>query len=413
MRSSYNWKRIVVLLRKQLKGRLSGKEQAILDAWLAENKNNPMLQQEILDEQALTNDLIAYENFHWIDGVEKLAANGVPVLSDPETRPPIYLRFRYMVAAAAVLLLALTGYLLLLTHHPKNNESKPVIAQQQNDLPPGRYRARLTLADGSTIILDSANTDSLTRQGMATVRNKNGKLEYNTTGANGKHVAPAMNTLTTAKAETYQLLLSDGSKVWLNAQSSIRYPVAFNEEVRKVEITGEAYFEVAPSMTLLPNGKKVKRPFIVNANGTEVEVLGTHFNINNYSDESAIKTTLLEGKVRVHTEDNNAQAVLHPGEQAIIHHSHEEKVIVNKEVDADAEVAWRFGFFNFNNVDLKTMMRQLERWYDVTVEYQGEVPAISFLGKIPRELTLSQLLTVLQRENAHFKLVGKTIIVSP
>ena len=385
----------------------------MLDAWLAENNNNPILLQEILDQQALTNDLMEYESFHWEDGVEKLAANGVPVISDSEVRRPIYWKFRYMMAAAAVIIMVVAGYLLIPGGHNKNSHKEQVIAQQQNDLPPGKYRARLTLADGSTIVLDSVNTDSLTRQGMATVANKNGKLEYNASATNGKHAAPAMNTLTTAKAETYQLLLSDGSKVWLNAQSSIRYPVAFNGDVRKVEVTGEAYFEVAPSLKVLPNGQKVKRPFIVSANGMEVEVLGTHFNINNYSDEASIKTTLLEGKVRVHSATTNAQTILNPGEQAIIKHGQDDKISVDKEVDVDAEVAWRFGFFNFNNVDLKTMMRQLERWYDVEVEYQGEVPEIKFLGKLPRELSLSQLLNVLQRQNAHFKMDGKKIIVTP
>jgi transmembrane sensor len=413
MSSSNHWNTIVTLLHKQLKGELSKKEQGVLDAWLAENNNNPILLQEILDQQALTNDLMEYESFHWIDGVEKLAANGVPIMSDGVVRRPIHWRFRYMMAAAAVLLLVITGYLWISSHHPKKDESKPVIVKKQNDLPPGKYRARLTLADGSTIVLDSVNTDSLTRQGMATVANKNGKLVYNAAGTNGKHAAPAINTLTTAKAETYQLLLSDGSKVWLNSQSSIRYPVAFSDDVRKVEITGEAYFEVAPSIAVLPNGKRTKRPFIVSANGMEVEVLGTHFNINSYSDEAAIKTTLLEGKVRIHAAATNAQAVLNPGEQAIIRHGQDDKISVDKEIDVDAEVAWRFGFFNFNNVDLKTMMRQLERWYDVEVEYQGEVPEIKFLGKLPRELSLAQLLTVLQRQNAHFKLVGKRIIVTP
>jgi ferric-dicitrate binding protein FerR (iron transport regulator) len=181
--------------------------------------------------------------------------------------------------------------------------------------------------------------------------------------------------------------------------------------VRKVEITGEAYFEVAPSVAVLSNGQKVKRPFIVSLNGVTVEVLGTHFNINSYSDEEAVKTTLLEGKVRVHSATSNTQAILNPGEQAIVRHGQDDKITVDKDVDVDAEVSWRFGYFNFNNVDLKTMMRQLERWYDVEVEYNGQVPDIKFLGEIPRELSLSQVLSGLRRPGVNFKVQGKKIIV--
>jgi ferric-dicitrate binding protein FerR (iron transport regulator) len=144
-----------------------------------------------------------------------------------------------------------------------------------------------------------------------------------------------------------------------------------------------------------------------------VEVLGTHFNINSYSNEEVIKTTLLEGRVRVHSSTSNAEAVLNPGEQAVLKRTQDNRIVVDKDVDVDAEVAWRFGFFNFNNADLKTMMRQLVRWYDVEVVYQGEVSDIKFIGEIPRELSLSQVLSGLQRPEVKFKMEGKTIIVTP
>lgn len=410
MNSSNHWNGIVLLLHKQLKGELNKQEQEMLDAWLAEDNNNPVLLQEILDQQALTNELMEYESFHWIDGVEKLAANSVPIESDEAVRRPINWKFRYMMAAAAIIIMVVAGYLLIPGGRNKNSHKEPVIVQQQNDLPPGKYRARLTLADGSTIVLDSVNTDSLTRQGMATVANKNGKLEYNTAGTNGKHIASAMNTLTTAKAETYQLMLSDGGKVWLNAQSSIRYPVAFSGDVRKVEVTGEAYFEVAPSLKVLPNGQKVKRPFIVSANGMEVEVLGTHFNINNYSDEAAIKTTLLEGKVKV--TKGSALTVLLPGQQAQLN-KQTGQIKKKENVDVDEAVAWRFGYFQFSDANLQTVLRQLVRWYDVDISYEGKVPEMSFMGKIPRNSNLSNVLKILETNDVHFRIEGKRIIVSP
>jgi ferric-dicitrate binding protein FerR (iron transport regulator) len=306
---------------------------------------------------------------------------------------------------------SVTFYFLIQKKHSDKTTVQPSIAKTNNDVAPGKYKAMLTLADGSTIILDSAKTGTLVQQGSTNVSNQDGKLIYKEGNKTNKVL---FNTLSTAKAQTYATVLSDGTKVWLNSESSIHYPVAFTGEERKVEITGEAYFEVA---------HQANHPFIVSTGGMDVEVLGTHFNINSYADEPAIKTTLLEGKVRIHSAANNAETILKPGEQALIRQGQADNpsktsgrilsdmLRVTKDVDVDAEVAWRFGYFNFNNVDLKTMMRQLERWYDVDVEYEGQVPDIKFLGEIPRELTLSQVLNGLGRPGVHFKVEGKKIIV--
>jgi ferric-dicitrate binding protein FerR (iron transport regulator) len=307
-------------------------------------------------------------------------------------------------AAAVILIAALGGYWFL-----SRNKKMPVAKTEtkqtpvNNDVAPGQYKAKLTLADGSTIILDSAKTGQLVQQGEINVLNKDGQLVYEKRGETNKVL---YNTLSTSKAETYLTVLSDGTKVWLNSQSSIHYPVAFMGDVRKVEITGEAYFEVAPAV-----GKNGKRPFIVGVNGMEVEVLGTHFNINSYSNESAIKTTLLEGKIRVHSSASNTEKILTPGEQAVLQ---DNKIVVNKNVDVDAEVAWRFGYFNFNNADLKTVMRQLERWYDVNVVYEGKVSNdMELIGKIPRSMNLSQVLNVLQTQQVHYKVESHKIIILP
>jgi ferric-dicitrate binding protein FerR (iron transport regulator) len=171
-----------------------------------------------------------------------------------------------------------------------------------------------------------------------------------------------------------------------------------------VEVTGEAYFEVA---------HQANHPFIVNASDVDIEVLGTHFNVNSYADEPAMKTTLLEGKVKVHAATSNEQLILTPGEQAQVA-KQTQALSKTKDVDVDAEVAWRFGYFQFNNADLRAVMHQLERWYDVEVVYQGNVNSdLQLIGKIPRGMTLSEVLNVLQTQQAHFKLDGRKIIVLP
>jgi transmembrane sensor len=226
-------------------------------------------------------------------------------------------------------------------------------------------------------------------------------LQYNNAGKNGTEVL--YNTLSTPRGRQFQLVLPDGSRVWLNSASSITFPTAFTGKDRLVKLEGEAYMEVA---------KDASHPFKVSINEMQVEVLGTHFNINGYVNEVLVKTTLLEGRVKVRSSATNQQAILVPGEQAQINRQNQ-TINKIKDVDVDAEVAWRFGNFQFNNADLKTVMRQLERWYDVEVVYNGEVPDREFLGTIPRRLNLSKVLTLLQGQNVHFKIDGKKIIVSP
>ncbi|OQP47881.1 FecR family protein [Niastella populi] len=390
---------IVKLLHKYVKGRLSRKESRQLENWAQQNENNPKLLEEIKNQKRFTSDLTAFDSFSWEDISQKLAVSGVPIIENTKVRPMVQ-RWHFM-AAAALLIMAVAVYLL--TEINRNvNENKPseVIAKQ-NDIAPGKYKARLTLADGSTIILDSINTDSLTRQGTAKLANENGRLVYKAGKFEGGSIA-VWNTLTTVKAETYQLLLSDGSKVWLNSGSSIRYPVHFVGNERKVEITGEAYFEVTHNS---------RQPFIVKANSMEVQVLGTTFNINAYPDEGAIKTTLVAGKVKVlnRAASTEQSAVLAPGQQAQLQ---SEKISVARQVNIDQAVAWRYGRFQFDRDDIKTVMRQIARWYDVEVSYEGEITNKEFWGKVSRDLNASEMLKVLEVYGVHFKIDGKRIIVT-
>jgi ferric-dicitrate binding protein FerR (iron transport regulator) len=194
------------------------------------------------------------------------------------------------------------------------------------------------------------------------------------------------------------VVLADGTKVWLNAASSLYYPTAFTGRERRVEFHGEAYFEVA---------KNAAQPFIVTTNKSEIKVLGTHFNINAYENEQAVKTTLLEGAVQVSTDTKTA--VLKPGEQAIV--SGKDPAIHVMQTDTDAAIAWKNGWFLFDKADIETIMKQLERWYDVEVMYAGEISKDHYTGQVPRNAKLSEVLKMLELSQTHFKIDGKKITV--
>lgn len=313
----------------------------------------------------------------------------------------------YVAAASVLIMVSLIGYKMFNGKQRVTEAENPKMVQIK-DIGPGQYKARLTLDDGTVIVLDSASNGKMVQQGGTNVFNKDGQLIYQ---PKEKTNEVLYNTLSTAKGETYPVKLSDGTMVWLNAESSIRYPVSFNGDIRKVQVTGEAYFEVKPSLALLADGHTGKRPFVVDAPGMEVVVLGTHFNINSYSDESAVKTTLLEGKVKVLSKSGSAVAILEPGQQAKLERSSQELEKID-DVDVDAEVAWHYGYFQFQREDLKAVLRQLARWYDVDVVYQGNLPDEKFGGKISRSNSLLQVLGTLHSNGVHFRLEGKKIFVS-
>jgi ferric-dicitrate binding protein FerR (iron transport regulator) len=231
------------------------------------------------------------------------------------------------------------------------------------------------------------------------IKSANGHIAYNKTLTSTS--TPIYNTMTTPRGGKYDLELSDGTRVWLNASSSITYPIAFSGTERRVTVTGEAYFEVA---------KNKDMPFKINVDGQEeVQVLGTHFNIMAYSDEPLIKTTLLEGSVKI--VKNKTTGMLKPGQQAQM--TTDGKLSVTDDADINAVMAWKNGQTLFVNEDIKTIMRRASRWYDVDIEYQGGVPARLFTGGISRESNLSVLLKVLELNKIHFKAAGKKLIVTP
>lgn len=294
--------------------------------------------------------------------------------------------YKYAAAAAVLLLIASSSYLLLGT---SNSSTSSKLANVQNlDVLPGTNKATLTLADGSTVILDETTAANISdKDGLKISKTNDGQLIYTILNQEnlGKNKIVAYNTIHTPKGGQYQVILPDGTRVWLNAESSLKYPEVFVGQVRNVELTGEAYFEVAKNKAM---------PFHVKSQSQDVEVLGTHFNVNSYMDDKTIKTTLLEGSVKV---SNQASIrILKPGEQSIAAADGFSAIQLAKDVDTDDETAWKNGLFQFNNAGLKTILNQLERWYDIKIDYNS-VPNKRYNGMVPRKAKLSEVLKMLEK----------------
>jgi ferric-dicitrate binding protein FerR (iron transport regulator) len=320
-------------------------------------------------------------------------------VDNTEASHPVRKKVKWVYAAAAAVILVLVSTVLYNSGLNKNTGSQTAKSSTINkDVAPGGYRAVLTLADRSTIVLDSATNGILVQQGNTRIiKQDTGRVAY--VSSNDKAGETLFNSIATPRGGEYQLVLSDGSKAWLNAASSLRFPATFGSRERRVEITGEVYFEVA---------RDASKPFIVNVAGKgEVTVVGTHFNINAYSDEESVKTTLLEGRVKVSS--SLAARVISPGEQVRL--TANGQLSLHKDVDLEQVIAWKNGRFNFSNADLLTILRQLARWYDVDLAFEGAVPQKRFAGELQRDLNLSEVLRVLERNNVHFRIDGKKLVV--
>jgi transmembrane sensor len=312
---------------------------------------------------------------------------------------PFYRKWR--IAAVAAVLIALMGGVYLYIKAKKALPPMAGIEQRfKNDIAPGGNKAILTLANGSKVILDSAANGTLAEQGsIKVVKLDSGKLAYS--AFHEKPTAITYNTLTTPPGGQYQLVLSDGTKVWLDAASSITYPAYFMGAERKVAITGQAYFEVA---------KNEKLPFVVQKGEMKVQVLGTHFNVDAYDDETSIKTTLLEGGVQVIK--GPAITQLAPGQQAQLNKNGEISLI--KDADVDAAIAWKTGVFQYKATDIETVMRQVARWYNVDVQYEGGKVNQTFYGVIPRAVSAANVFRILEETGGvHFKINGRKVVVMP
>ena len=325
-----------------------------------------------------------------------------PVHSIAPAKTGRSMNFRRIAAAASVILLLGAGaFYKFSMRSTKDIATAPESQPAKPDIAPGTSKAVLTLSNGSIIILDSAQKGLLAIQsGTDIIKTGSGQLAYNISKEKSTTTATAFNTLSTPRGGQFQLTLPDGTKVWLNAASSITYPTAFTGNDRKVTITGEAYFEVVHN---------ANTPFRVTVNETEIEDIGTRFNINAYPDELEMKTTLIEGSVKVINATN--KKILKPGQQIQINRDGE--INVNSHADIDQTLAWKNGLFNFNGASLETVLRQLSRWYDVDIVYNAKIPAKKFGGEIQRDLNLSEVLEVLKETGVHYKIENKKLYVMP
>lgn len=297
----------------------------------------------------------------------------------------------FRTAAACVMLLAGIGsYMLYNSRQHETAQNNNGLAD--NEIRSGNQKATLTMDDGQTIVLDSTASKLLKEKGIV---NTDDALSY----AHGSE-AKGNNTLSTPRGGQHTLVLSDGTKVWLNAASSIVYPTTFTGPQRVVKITGEAYLQVASDKS---------KPFFVQAGEMEVQVLGTSFNIQAYPDEKQLQATLVEGRMRVNVYKQSQ--LLIPGQQAQI--TEDKKIILVKDPDIDKVIAWKSGLFNFNGADIKTVMKQLERWYDIEVIYEGQISQKKFKGKMDRDLTLQQVLKILKDTEVKYRLEGRKLIILP
>lgn len=340
------------------------------------------------------------ELLHQLSDTYNIPHNNAPLLNDAagneilqailHTQPKAKVRnLRPWLAAASVLALLATG---IYFYRPTKTSVPPVV-HTMKEVAPGHEGAVLTLANGQHVVLDSLQQGVVAMQAGTQVSLQNGQLTYNA----GDSKTVVYNTIHTPKGRQFSLLLPDGSKVWLNAASSLRYPTAFNGTERKVEVSGEAYFEIA---------KNASQPFRVAVQGAHViEVLGTSFNVNAYTDEAQISTTLLEGSVRI------GKTVLQPGQQA---QSSNGTITVKDHVNTEQVLAWKNGVFDFNNKDLAEVMRQLARWYNIEVVYENGVPDKEFVGKLDRSLPLSAVLKAFEDFGVHSRMeTGTRLVILP
>jgi hypothetical protein len=365
------------LVKKYNRGLATAEEKAVLENWYMEK----------LDSLFLDNDEI---DFDQVGPELKTRVLNHAGIAAPIIQTRSFKMWPRIASAAAIILVAGAG----LFYYVKGPSNEIAGLSRHNDIAPGSNKAVLTLASGKQVALADAQNGALATEDGALIRKTaDGQLVYR--GAAANDTTTLYNTISIPKGGQYTLLLSDGTKVVLNAASSLKYPIRFKGTSRTVELAGEGYFEVAHNRA---------KPFKVISRGQTVEVLGTHFNVNAYLDEPGIKTTLLEGSVDVNG------TILKPDQQSVLS---DDKTIRVRTVDVDDVVAWKDGLFKFDHTDIKTLMRQISRWYDVEVAYEPGIKDEQFYGKIERSYTLSEVLKVLELGKVHFRVEGRKIIVMP
>lgn len=374
--------RIKILAKRWIAGVITEEEKEEFEGWYGsfddtQTTFNSEGEREALKERLYTSVLVRA-------GVERTAAGLRPLWR------------RVLVAASVILALGLNIWLMF----PLKKQQPKLAVNHTNLILPGSNCAILTLSGGKKIVLAGLKNGTLAKQGPVNVlKTADGRLAYS--DEDDISISTAVNLLETPRGGQYHLTLSDGTQVWLNAASSIKFPVSFTgSSQRQVQISGEAYFEVA---------KDKNHPFVVNAGGQTIEVLGTHFNINSYSDEPSVITTLLEGSVKVINAANGKTGVLKPGQQSLISGNKMEI----KDTDTEEATAWKDGYFMFDGESIGSIMRKVSRWYNVDIVYDRAIPVDKFEGTVNRFGSVQQVLKKLElTERVHFKITERRIIVS-
>lgn len=385
-------------------GSITAEEQQALDAWARTSETNQLFVDKCMNRELVAGELEKLDQIDdeaaWQKFIAKNGIDHTPVVPMHKSR-----NWRWLAAAAVAVIALSAGWWWM--SRPVHQAEQPIVkvTPSQNDIQPGSRKATLTLADGRKVNLDDQKNGTLTREGGVTVNKQGDELVYSNDNAQ-KAAVVGYHAVSTPTGGFYTLVLPDKSKVWLNAESSIRYPTAFAGAERRVTITGEAYFEVA---------KNAAKPFIVAVNDMQVKVLGTHFNVNAYTDADAIKTTLLEGRVEVTPARAGGSVILKPGEQAsLLNQSATASPIQVQTVDTEDAVAWKEGMFAFKAAAFADVMKEIKRWYDgiESIEIRSTIPD-HFTATIPRNISLTNMLTILEETSkVKFQLEGKKIIVT-
>lgn len=379
------------LISRQINHGLTPEEQQELDAWKAADPSNQLVYDSLGegDGQQLAIDFM---NSLSVDAAWNKVSNATGISqSAPVDMNSARFRKRFAWAAAAAAVVLVCFFVLKTKmDQPVQTVGSPV------EIFPGGAKATLTLADGKVISLDAVTNGDIAAEGNVRVIKMDGTLQYN---ASNDNTEITYNTIQTPRGGKYQLVLTDGTVVWLNAASSLRFPVAFKGKERMVELTGEAYFEV----------KKGGKPFRVSLqNRSQIEVTGTAFNINAYQDEALLKATLFEGKINFLMQ-GKSQALV-PGQQIRVTNG-ETGIKVVDGIDIDEEIAWKNDLFIFKGVDVKSIMREISRWYDIDVVYRGKLNPETFSGIVSRKSNLSQVLKIMEEGGVRFAIEGRTIVV--
>lgn len=392
-------KAIADLITKHLSDELNDQEKQELNKWVQQSEEHQRFFEQLTGEDTLAATLNEYETSRGIvyEKIKETVAFNEPAKSK--------IKVIWRLTAVAAVLVATCGVVVWWNIDSKEKKAPPTAAvPATHDRQPASEGAVLKLDDGKEIILDNAKDGALAQQGNTQITKQGGLLAYNSNDPGNKVL---YNTLSTPKGRVYKLVLSDGSKVWLNAASSIRFPTAFTGWQRNVEITGEVYFEVQ---------QDAEMPFRVTVSQrATIDVLGTSFNVNGYDNEQLLRTTLLEGSVKIvalEQEERGNSVILKPGQQAQLKNTQSGAISVVNNANIKNVMGWKDGYFSLDDLTLEELMREVERWYDVEVVYEKGIPMKAFFGKVNRDLSLLDFMEGLKDWGVRFRLEGRKLIIT-